>query len=83
MIKKYIHKILILLTTVFFFSAAQGQDNMKSASSGPLQIVFPVEPEWNILQEGKEINFHVQVKGGKSDSVRYSISSGWIKEMKF
>jgi hypothetical protein len=83
MIKKYIHKILILLTTVFFFSAAQGQDNMKSTSSGPLQIVFPVEPEWNILQEGKEINFHLQAKGGKSDSIRYSISSGLIKEMKF
>ncbi|WAC11683.1 hypothetical protein [Dyadobacter pollutisoli] len=83
MIKRYIHKILILLTTVFFFSAAQGQDNMKSTSSGPLQIVFPVEPDWNILQEGKEINFHLQVKGGKSDSVRYSIASGWIKEMKF
>lgn len=83
MITKHIHKILILLTAVFLFSKAQGQDNMKSSATGPLQIVFPNESEWNVLSEGKEINFHLQTKGGKSDSVRYSISTGYLKEMKF
>jgi hypothetical protein len=81
--KKDIHRILILLIAVLLFSKAQGQDNMKNASAGQLQIIFPDQPEWNILQEGKEINFHLQIKGGKSDSVRYNAVSGLIKEMKF
>ncbi|NIJ51358.1 hypothetical protein [Dyadobacter arcticus] len=83
MIIKHIHKILILLPAVFLFFQAQGQDNMKNASNGPLQIIFPDEPEWNILQEGKEINFHLQVRGRKSDSVRFNVPSGLLKEMKF
>ena len=80
---KHIHKILILLAAVFLVFKAQGQDNMKNASSGPLQIIFPDAPEWNILFEGKEINFHLQTKGGKSDSIRYNVASGLTKEMKF
>jgi hypothetical protein len=83
MITKHIHTILILLTAIFLFTKVQGQDNMKSAASGPLQIVFPIESEWNVLMEGKEINFHLQTKGGRSDSVKYSISAGYLKEMKF
>ncbi|WP_031528708.1 hypothetical protein [Dyadobacter crusticola] len=83
MLIKDIHKILILLTAILLFSKVQGQDNMKSTSGSPLQIVFPVESEWNVLYEGKEINFHLQTKGGKSDSVRYTITSGLAKEMKF
>ncbi|TLV00593.1 hypothetical protein [Dyadobacter luticola] len=80
---KHIHKILILLAAVFLVLDAQGQDNMKNASGGPLQIIFPDSPEWNILFEGKEINFHLQTKGGKSDSIRYNITSGQVKDMKF
>jgi hypothetical protein len=78
-----IHKILILLIPVFFAFRAQGQDNMKNTSTGPLQLIFPTEPEWNVLYEGKEINFHLQTRGGKSDSVKYSIQSGLLKDMKF
>ncbi|MCE6988377.1 hypothetical protein [Dyadobacter sp. CY323] len=83
MILKNIHKILILVATAFFVGQVHGQDNMKATSAGALQIVFPSETEWNILQEGKEINFHLQTRGGKSDSVRYSIANGFVKEMKF
>ena len=83
MLIKHIHKILILLTTVFIASGAQGQDNMKNTSTGPLQLVFPSESEWNVLYEGKEINFHLQVRGGKGDSIRYNAVSGLTKEMKF
>lgn len=56
---------------------------MKNTSTGPLQLVFPSESEWNVLYEGKEINFHLQVRGGKGDSIRYNAVSGLIKEMKF
>lgn len=83
MIMKNIHKILILLTAIVIVQKVQGQDNMKSTATGPLQIIFPNEPEWNVLEEGKEINFHLQTKGGKSDSVRYEITSGAAKDMKF
>jgi hypothetical protein len=83
MLTKSFHKILVLLTAIFISSMAQGQDNMKSTSTGPLQIVFPAESEWNVLYEGKEINFHLQSKGGKSDSVKYTITAGLSKDMKF
>ncbi|GGC08024.1 hypothetical protein [Dyadobacter sediminis] len=83
MIIKHLHKILILLTTFFLFTKVQGQDSMKSSVASPLQIIVPAETDWNVLQEGKEINFHLQTKGGKSDSVTYSISSGQVKEMNF
>lgn len=77
-----IHKILILLIAISFAFKVEAQENIKS-TSGPLQIIFPSEVEWNVLYEGKEINFHLQAKGGKSDSVRYSIASGQVKDMKF
>ncbi|MCE7061758.1 hypothetical protein [Dyadobacter sp. CY343] len=83
MLIKDIHKILILLAAVLFGSGAQGQENMKTNSNGPLQLVFPSESEWNVLYEGKEINFHLQVKGGKGDSIRYNAVSGLTKDMKF
>lgn len=84
MLARKIHKILILLLPVLMALQVQGQDNMKNNNStNPLQLVFPTESEWNVLYEGKEINFHLQTKGGKSDSVRYSVASGMVKDMKF
>jgi hypothetical protein len=69
---------------VFSADRVQGQDNNRSSSSTtPLQIIFPSESEWNVLYEGKEINFHLQTRGGKSDSIRYNIVNGQAKEMKF
>lgn len=83
MIVRNIHKILLVLTAVLLFEEVRGQDGTKSTAPSPLQIIFPKESEWNVLDEGKEINFHLQTKGGKGDSTRYSITSGFIKEMKF
>ncbi|QRR02265.1 hypothetical protein [Dyadobacter sandarakinus] len=78
-----IHKLLIFFAGILLANQSHAQDNIKTTTSGPLQIIFPTESEWNVLQEGKEINFHLQTKGGKSDSVRYSIASGLAKDMKF
>jgi len=83
MILKNIYKILLVLTVVLSFSKVYGQDNNRTAGPAPLQILFPKEADWNILDEGKEINFHLQTKGGKGDSVRYNIISGFAKDMKF
>ena len=83
MADKNISLTLTILLAVFFSNQLFAQDNTTSTTNGPLQIVFPNASEWNNLDEGKEINFHLQTKGGKSDSIRYSISSGLRKEMKF
>ncbi len=83
MILKNIYKILLVLTAIFVFQKVQAQDNTKSSSPSPLQIIFPKESEWNVLDEGQQIDFHLQTRGGRADSVRYSISSGLTKEMKF
>jgi len=83
MITKNIVKILLFLTVIFVFQEVQGQENSKSSAVSPLQIIFPRESDWNFLDEGKEINFHLQIKGGKADSVVYSITSGLAKDMKF
>jgi len=84
MVFKNIFYFLILTLTAFFSYPVVAQDNAQNSGSGSsFQLVFPREAEWNTLEEGKEINFHLQVRGGKSDSVRYSISSGYRKDMKF
>jgi hypothetical protein len=84
MVLKNICKILFLLTIISSFIGVQAQDNSRiNSGAAPLQILFPNEADWNILDEGKEINFHLQVKGGKGDSLRYNIVSGLSKEMKF
>jgi hypothetical protein len=83
MILKNIYKILLVLTVTFSFQGIRAQDNAKPGSVAPLQIIFPKDADWNVIDEGKEINFHLQTKGGKGDSVRYSIVSGLAKDMKF
>ncbi|MCE7043712.1 hypothetical protein [Dyadobacter sp. CY312] len=83
MVLKNIHKIFFVLTIISAFQGVRAQDNSKTNSVAPLQIIFPKEADWNILDEGKELNFHLQTKGGKGDSVRYNIVSGLAKDMKF
>ena len=82
MVVKNIYKILFVLAIVSGVLPATAQDNSRTPVA-PLQIIFPKEADWNVLDEGKEINFHLQTKGGKGDSVRYSIVSGLAKDMKF
>jgi hypothetical protein len=79
MVLKNIFYLLIFTLTAFCAPSVLAQDN----NGASFQMIFPKEADWNTLVEGKEINFHLQVKGGKSDSVRYSISSGWRKDMQF
>jgi hypothetical protein len=84
MVFKNIFYFLILLLTSFCSYPVLAQDNTQAnGGNASFQLIFPKDAEWNTLEEGKEINFHLQVRGGKSDSVRYSITSGWRKDMKF
>ncbi|MDQ6478557.1 hypothetical protein [Dyadobacter sp. LHD-138] len=84
MVFKNISYFLILLLTACCSYPVLAQDNTQpNGGNGPYQLIFPKDAEWNTLEEGKEINFHLQVRGGKSDSTRYSITSGWRKDMKF
>jgi hypothetical protein len=82
MVARNIYKILFVFGIISATLPARAQDNPKTPVS-PLQIIFPNESDWNVLDEGKEINFHLQTKGGKGDSVRYNIVSGLAKDMKF
>lgn len=82
MILKNIFCFFLLTAAVFWSAPILAQDNSQSGG-GSFQLIFPKESDWNTLVEGKEINFHLQTKGGKSDSVRYSIASGWRKDMYF
>ncbi|MCF0057496.1 hypothetical protein [Dyadobacter sp. CY356] len=83
MVLKNIFYFLIFALTIVWSKPLRAQDNTHSGSNGALQLIFPKEADWNTLPEGKEIDFHLQVKGGKSDSVRYSIASGFRRDMKF
>lgn len=84
MVFKNIFYFLILLLTSFCSYPVLAQDNTQAnGGNASFQLIFPKDAEWNTLEEGKEINFHLQVRGGKSDSIRYSITSGWRKDMKF
>ncbi len=82
MVLKNLFKIFLVLTIISVFQGVQAQDNSRSGVT-PLQILLPKESDWNVLDEGKEINFHLQTKGGKGDSIRYNIVSGLAKDMKF
>ncbi len=84
MVFKNILYFLILSLAAFSTYPVVAQDNAQNSGGGSsFQLVFPKDAEWNTLEEGKEINFHLQVKGGKNDSIRYSILSGYRKDMKF
>lgn len=83
MIVKNISLTLIVILTFFTSHLVFSQETAPVVAGAPLQIIFPNSSEWNVLEEGKELNFHLQIRGGKSDSVRYSVSSGLRKDMKF
>lgn len=48
-----------------------------------LQIVLPTQPNWNIVEEGQPITFQLKAKGGRSDTIYYSIAEGRHKDMVF
>ncbi|MBE9465314.1 hypothetical protein IEE83_25825 [Dyadobacter sp. UP-52] len=83
MVLKNIFYFLILALTVIWSEPVLAQDNTHGGGNGAMQLIFPKESDWNTLYEGKEIDFHLQVRGGKSDSVRYNIASGFRRDMKF
>lgn len=82
----HIHDIMLLKKVLLVFlilgATAFGQRVMAQENT-TLQLIFPKEADWNVIDEGKEINFHLQIKGGKSDSVRYNITNGFRKGMNF
>ncbi len=92
MLHKIIHisDVMIFKKTLFSFlilwviilcGTVKAQDS--TANTPALQLIFPNDADWNVIEEGKEIDFHLQVTGGKSDYVTYNITSGLRKEMKF
>jgi hypothetical protein len=86
MVIKNLSITLIVFITSLTFNRVHSQVTPQAPVAGvasPFQIVFPTTSEWNILDEGKEINFHLQVRGSKSDSIRYSIANGLRRDMKF
>ncbi|WP_025763042.1 hypothetical protein [Dyadobacter tibetensis] len=69
--------LFVLLALASTVATAQEQTGQ------PFQLVFPNDADWNVVEEGKEINFHLQARGQKGDSLQYSITSGLRKEMYF
>nr|WP_310588719.1 hypothetical protein [Dyadobacter jejuensis] len=72
-------RIILLVLLSMSCSLAWAQEPIVS----PFQLVFPNDADWNVIQEGKEINFHLQSRGAKGDSIVYNITSGLRKEMYF
>ncbi|GLU54172.1 hypothetical protein Dfri01_36330 [Dyadobacter frigoris] len=83
MVLKNIFYFLLLTLTLIWSQPVFAQDNAQSGGNTAFQLIFPKETDWNTLLEGKEIDFHLQTRGGKSDSVRYNIASGFRRDMKF
>lgn len=81
MIFKNIRLNILLIMVLAIAGSVNAQDSTTSSSS--LELVFPSNADWNVIDEGKEINFHLQVKGGKDPLFVYSIKSGLLKDMKF
>lgn len=69
---------IILSTLLFSNSPAFAQTKAK-----PLKLSFPAEPGWNVLQEGQNLEFDVQVIGGSDSSYRFSITQGKLEGMRF
>ena len=72
---------LLLSFLGIFTNPLFAQDTLSEAP--PFQIVLPTEPNWNILEEGKEIAFKLKAQGGKSDTVLFSIAEGRQGDMIF
>ncbi|TDB63408.1 hypothetical protein EZE20_16725 [Arundinibacter roseus] len=54
-----------------------------SSETQPFQFILPSQPDWNIVEEGQEITFTLKTKGGKSDTVYYSLKEGRHKDIIF
>ncbi|HEV7351432.1 MAG TPA: hypothetical protein VGN67_24115 [Telluribacter sp.] len=47
------------------------------------QLILPARPDWSVVEEGQEIVFQLSTRGGKSDTVFYSLAKGRQEGMIF
>ncbi|GAB3176504.1 hypothetical protein [Telluribacter humicola] len=72
--------LIALLATAPAFA----QDSITNVSgTEPLQLILPTKPDWSIVEEGQDVTFQLTTRGGKSDTVYYSIVKGRQEGMIF
>lgn len=78
-IKRLSILLIILLEIVINPTFAQDQ----TPETDPFQFILPTQLSWNIVEEGQELIFQVNTRGGKSDTVYLSLAEGKMKGMRF
>jgi hypothetical protein len=68
------HKLLIISLLAIF--------SLKTFAQETLKIVLPNSENWNVLHEGKLVNFELKAVGGNAKNYHFSISQGKIEGMK-
>ncbi|GAB3541689.1 hypothetical protein [Spirosoma fluminis] len=63
----------LLINLLSFSSFAQ---ELKS-----IQLVFPTQPNWNVVPEGSAIRFDIKAVGAPGDTLRFSLSSDKLENM--
>jgi hypothetical protein len=83
-------QIFLLAAFLFIFTHTNAQqvppENNPSVTvtpSAPLKLVFPNQPGWNVVQEGKNLQFEVKAAGGSGNRYTYALTQGSVEGIKF
>ena len=85
------NKCIFLLSAILFFLpksyAQQVISESTTTNSGnqtlPIKLIFPTQPGWNEVQEGKNLEFEVKATGGSGSRYTFAITQGAIEGIKF
>src|SRR5688572_1600512 len=76
--------VFLLLTKIYAQQVTTDQPSPTPASqANSLKIVFPNQPGWNVLQEGKKLEFEVKATGGTGSRFTYALTQGLVEGMTF
>jgi len=85
--KKIILILSALLTLLTKTYAQQGTSEPLSptpaAPTTPLKLTFPNHTGWNVIKEGKKLQFEVKATGGTGNRFTYSVTQGRIEGLDF
>ncbi|GEO03447.1 hypothetical protein AAE02nite_11110 [Adhaeribacter aerolatus] len=85
------NKCIFLLSAVFLFIsqvyAQQGTPEPAPSPTvnqeSPIKLIFPAQSGWNVVQEGKNVQFEVKATGGSGSRYTFALTQGSVEGIKF
>jgi hypothetical protein len=69
--------LLLAFLGMYVSGLAQVQDSI------PVKLIFPDQPDWNVIKEGAKLEFRLKALGGSNSQYLYNIVTGRTHDVKF